>query len=94
MKLVELCRFTLTAAVVISVTKRHILILAHLIAVRAEECCECCQVMLRSEQDLCSTSQPALALESLGPDKRYKGDLVSEHITDLSIRERRAGRGL
>lgn len=94
MELVELCRFTLSAAVVISVTKRQILILHHLLAVRAEECCEHCWVVLGSEEDLCSTSQPALALESLAPDKRHEGDVVSEHIRDLSIRERRAGDGL
>lgn len=51
-------------------------------------------MVLGSEQDLCSTSQPALALECLGPDKRHGADVVSEHIRDLSITERRAGDGL
>lgn len=89
----ELCRFTLTAAVVISVTKRQILVLDHLLAVRAEECCEHRWVVLGSEQDLCSTSQPVLALESLAPDKRYEGDVVSEHITGLSMERGEQGMG-
>lgn len=50
--------------------------------------------MLGSEQDLCSTSQPGLALQSLGPDRRSGADVVSEHSRDLCTRERRAGDGL
>lgn len=40
--------------------------------------------MLRSERAMCSTSQPALAMKSLGSDKRWKGDMVYEQCLNIT----------